>query len=102
MKTPIESGSLGTLTAGRFDSQPCTPVLPGNSSLVATTIPKQLSAERLSPPNLDQVDTDMDGVAWLRGGAHSTRKSPEPATGPGDDVDTDVYNSGCGGSPGPN
>jgi hypothetical protein len=101
MKTPIESGSLDTLTAGRFDSQPSTPVL-ANSSLVAMPIPNQLCAERSFAPNLDQVDTDMDGVAWLRGGAHSTRKSPEPATGPGDDVDTDVYNSGCGGSPGPN
>jgi hypothetical protein len=75
MKTPIEPASLGTVTAGRFDSQPSTPVLLANSSLVAVTIPKQLSAERLSPPNLDQVGTDMDGVAWLRGGADSTRRS---------------------------
>jgi hypothetical protein len=87
MKAPIESAIPGPVITGRLGS--------ADSSFVAMTLPTQLSAEALRPPYLDQVDTDMDGVAWLRGSATSTRQSPEPATGPG--VDTGVYNSGCGG-----
>jgi hypothetical protein len=74
MKVPIDSASRGTVITGRFGSP--------KSSFVAMTIPAQLSAQRLHPRNLDQVDTDLDGVAWLRGGTTGTPKSPEPATGP--------------------
>jgi hypothetical protein len=58
MNTPIESALPGTVPAGRFDSQSSPPAFLVNGSSVAMTIPA---------PDLDQVDTDMDGVVWLRG-----------------------------------
>jgi hypothetical protein len=67
MSTPIRPASVGPGFTRRSDPECLDPVTLAKDPLVAVTMKSKLTATYPPGPDPIHVDTDTDGLLWLRG-----------------------------------